>query len=64
MLLSGSGAAIAQAAVELLGHSRFQDQMYLPEMFSQPISEAACAFAVARLAHDRCRDDLLEVTAF
>lgn len=60
----GSGAAVVQRAMELLGTARFSDRMFLPEMFERPIAEAACAFAVARLAHDRCRDDLLEVQAF
>lgn len=64
VLFSGSGAQIAREAVELLGDTVFSTQMYLPEMFSRPISESACAFAVARLCHDRCRDDLLEESVF
>lgn len=64
IIFSGSGAAVAQEAADLLGASNFSDRMFLPEMFVRPISEAACAFAVARLAHDRCRDDLLKVSEF
>lgn len=64
VMFSGSGAQIAREAIELLGDSGFSTQMYLPEMFSRPISESASAFAVARLCHDRCRDDLLQESVF
>ncbi len=64
VLFSGSGAQIAREAVGLLGDSGFSSQMYFPDMFSKPIAESACAFAVARLCHDRCRDDLLSESVF
>lgn len=64
ILLSGSGAFFADFVVGEFGVERFSDRMYLPEMFHKAVSESACAFAVARLAHDRCRDDLLQVSAF
>jgi len=63
-ILSGSGAAVAAEVIKRLGAAVFQDVMFLPEMFDRPIAESACAFAVARLAHDRCRDDLLETSSF
>lgn len=64
ILLSGSGAFFADFIVGEFGVEKFSDRMYLPEMFHNAVSESACAFAVAKLAHDRCRDDLLQVSAF
>lgn len=64
LILSGSGAAIGRELIRAMDADRFGEQMYLPEMYRVSVSEAACAFAIARLAHDRCRDDLLETTLF
>ncbi|MEZ6127732.1 MAG: hydantoinase/oxoprolinase family protein [Planctomycetaceae bacterium] len=64
VILSGSGASVAKAVVAELGETLFAEQLFLPEMYHRPIAEAACAFAIARLAHDRCRDDLLETSTF
>lgn len=64
LILSGSGAKLGLEIVRAVGSERFGEQMYLPEMYRQSVAEAACAFAVARLAHDRCRDDLLEMSLF
>ncbi len=62
VLLSGSGTFLAKAVVVAFPHHSFLKPLLLDEMFHRPVSSAACAFAVARLAHDRCRDDLLETT--
>ncbi len=62
-IISGSGASVVEHLLQHAHAFRFTDQLRLSDMFRHPISESACAFAVARLAHDRCRDDLLEPTA-
>ena len=62
VIISGSGAFVIE---RLLQHTKVfsvTGQLTLSDMFRHSISESACAFAVARLAHDRCRDDLLEPT--
>lgn len=64
IILSGSGAFFADFIVAEFGLEKFGTRMALPEMFHRPVSESACAFAVARLAYDRCRDDLLDVSLF
>jgi probable H4MPT-linked C1 transfer pathway protein len=64
LILSGSGAMLGREVARAFGIERLSEQMYLPEMYRKPVAEAACAFAVARLAHDRCRDDLLELSLF
>lgn len=64
VLLSGSGVFLARRLADALGAARFGGRMDLTQMFSHDVSESACAFAVARLAHDLCRDDLLETSQF
>lgn len=64
IILSGSGAFFADFIVAEFGLEKFATRMSLPEMFHRPVSGLACAFAVARLAYDRCRDDLLDVSPF
>ena len=64
VILSGSGTVLAKLVVERVGTERFANCMNLQQMFVRPISESACAFAVARLAHDRCQDDMLEMSVF
>ncbi|MDG2131599.1 MAG: hydantoinase/oxoprolinase family protein [Fuerstiella sp.] len=62
VIISGGGAGIVERVLQHSDLFSFADQLILSDMFRQPVSESACAFAVARLAHDRCRDDLLELT--
>ena len=57
LILSGSGVFLAEAAADQL---RFTRRIDLNELGHSAIAEAACAFAVARLVHERCRGDLLE----
>jgi (4-(4-[2-(gamma-L-glutamylamino)ethyl]phenoxymethyl)furan-2-yl)methanamine synthase len=64
VIVSGGGASLVERLLRHTEAYSFADRLTLSDMFHHPISESACAFAVARLAHDRCRDDLLEVTAF
>jgi len=64
VICSGSGAFFAERVLQAFGAATFGDRLLLPQMAPQGVAESACAFAVARLAHDRCRDDLLDVTAF
>lgn len=64
VIYSGSGAFFAERVATDLGADLFGERLFLPQMFHRTVSESACAFAVARLAHDRCRDDLLDVTTF
>jgi uncharacterized hydantoinase/oxoprolinase family protein len=60
ILLSGSGSAHGRRILDARGEQSSEDVLHLPQMFRRSVSDAACAFAVATLAHDRCRDDLLE----
>ena len=64
VILSGSGSVLAERVIERIGLNQFANRMSLREMFHRPVSESACAFAVARLAHDRCQDDMLETALF
>ncbi|MCR9200388.1 MAG: hypothetical protein NXI04_17270 [Planctomycetaceae bacterium] len=64
VICSGSGAFFAERVVQAFADAEFGDRLLLPQMAPDGVAESACAFAVARLAHDRCRDDLLDVTAF
>ncbi len=61
VLLSGSGAWLAERAIQEIGESRFSQISSLSEMFVRNVSNCAPAFAVARLAAERCLDDLLPV---
>ena len=63
VILSGGGTSVVERVLQNLEGFSFAGRLTLADMFRFPISESACAFAVARLAHDRCRDDLLELTA-
>lgn len=60
-LASGSGAWLAERAVQVTGESSFASVSNLSEMFVRNVSGCAAAFAVARLAAERCIDDLLPV---
>ena len=62
ILLSGSGDWLAERAVEKCDWNLQQAPFQLRTMFIRNVSEAACAFAVARLAAERCLDDLLPVS--
>ncbi len=59
VLLSGSGAWLAARALEEPGDPRVIEILNLSEMFVSGVSTCAPAFAVARLAAERCWDDLL-----
>lgn len=59
LLLSGSGAWLAERAVQEIGESAFESVSSLSGMFVRNVSTCAAAFAVARLAAERCVDDLL-----
>lgn len=62
LLLSGSGDWLAERALETCGWNLQQPAIQLRTMFFRNVSEAACAFAVARLAAERCLDDLLPIS--
>ena len=62
LLLSGSGAEVGKRILAAGDVTPFGEILDVRRMFHQSVSDAACAFAVARLAHDRCRDDLLETS--
>ena len=62
VIISGGGSVVVERVLQNTEAFSFADRLRLSDMFRQPVSESACAFAVARLAHDRCRDDLLELT--
>ena len=61
LLLSGSGIPVIRRHLAESKLTRsWQRVMSLEEMAGKSVAGAACAFAVARLAHDLCRDDLLK----
>ena len=62
LLLSGSGDWMAERALETCDWKLQQPPIQLSTMFIRNVSEAACAFAVARLAAERCLDDLLPIS--
>ncbi len=61
LLLSGSGDWLAMQALEKLHWNSQQPPVRLKTMFIHNVSEAACAFAIARLAAERCLNDLLPI---
>ncbi len=62
LLLSGSGSWLAESVIAEIPELREASLMKLSEAFHRPIHSEACAFAVARLAAERCIDDLLPTT--
>ena len=62
VLISGSGSDIAKQLVQNVEGLDLAEVFLLPEMFRTDVAEAACAFAVARLAQERCSDDLIPET--
>ena len=61
MILSGSGSFLGLQAATDCNLSPFMD---LNASASPAIAEAACAYAIAQLVFERCRDDLLEPSPF
>ena len=61
IILSGSGVFLA---AEVAAECGLTTTVNLAESDSSAVAEAACAFAVARLVSERCRDDLLPVVPF
>lgn len=59
LLLSGSGDWLADQALEECDWNPQSAPVRLRTMFVRNVSEAACAFAIARLAAERCLSDLL-----
>jgi probable H4MPT-linked C1 transfer pathway protein len=53
VLISGSGAFLARRVVENTARLQAATIMSLPELFGPRVSDAACAFAVAKLAAER-----------
>lgn len=64
ILVSGSGHFLATKALAMLPAGSFSQVLNLSQMFNNRTAESACAFAVARLAADRCLDDLLPLQPF
>jgi uncharacterized hydantoinase/oxoprolinase family protein len=62
VVLSGSGAWLAERALQQIDEPRFGPVSNLATMFVRNVSPCAPAFAVARLAAERCFDDLLPLT--
>ena len=59
IVLSGSGTWMSERAIRRIGEDRFGAISNLVEMFVRNVTASAPAFAVARLAAERCLDDLL-----
>jgi probable H4MPT-linked C1 transfer pathway protein len=64
ILLSGSGSWLAEKAVVNIADSALASVSSLSDMFVRNVSSCAPAFAVARLASERCVDDLLPMEIF
>ncbi len=64
ILLSGSGDWLAGKAITKCNIVPQQPAIQLRTMFVRNVTDSACAFAVARLAAERCLDDLLPVSDF
>jgi probable H4MPT-linked C1 transfer pathway protein len=62
LLLSGSGDWLADRVLAEMSRNFQLSPIRLRSMFIRNVSEAACAFAVARLAAERCLADLLPIT--
>ncbi len=62
VLISGSGSWLMQRALQHIATKRRCDIMLLSEMFRSDVSICAPAFAVARLAAERCTDVLLPLS--
>ena len=62
LLLSGSGDWLAEKAIAKCNIVPQQPPIQLRTMFVRNVTDSACAFAVARLAAERCLDDLLPVS--
>lgn len=62
LLISGSGDWLALRALEKLNLNSQQPAVRLKTMFIHNVSEAACAFATARLAAERCLNDLVPIS--
>lgn len=61
VVLSGSGAFLAAEVAAECGLAVLTN---LKESASNSVAEAACAFAIAQLVFERCRDDLLQAVPF
>ncbi len=64
ILISGSGEFLATEALARIPHVADFQVLRLSEMSQYHVTEAACAFAAARLCADRCLDDLLPLLEF
>jgi (4-(4-[2-(gamma-L-glutamylamino)ethyl]phenoxymethyl)furan-2-yl)methanamine synthase len=62
ILLSGSGDWLAEKAIANCNIVPQLPPIQLRTMFVRNVTDSACAFAVARLAAERCLDDLLPVS--
>jgi probable H4MPT-linked C1 transfer pathway protein len=63
LVVSGSGSFIANKVIAEIDPARIGPVFELSAMYRNDVSTAACAFAVARLAAERCLDDLLPLTS-
>jgi probable H4MPT-linked C1 transfer pathway protein len=54
LLISGSGSFLAEQTVAEINSLATAEKMRISDHFGPPIAEAACAFALARLAVERC----------
>ena len=59
IVLSGSGSFLGRKAVEHACTELFGEIFELAQMYRTDVSTSACAFAVARLAAERCLYDLI-----
>ena len=62
ILFSGSGDWLAEKVIANCNIIPQQPSIRLRTMFVRNVTDCACAFAVARLAAERCLDDLLPVS--
>lgn len=62
ILLSGSGSFLTETLLKNIDDLNVDSTLSLSAMSRPEIAESACAFAVARLAQERCRDDVIPET--
>lgn len=64
LIVSGSGGLLLSEAVAATLQYQPASVLQVASISGPAVAASACAFAVARLAQDRCADDLLEVSPF
>ncbi len=62
LLITGSGCSVVEQVISRMDELAAFERMPFAKAFHRDVNESACAFAVARLAAERCLDDLLPMS--